>query len=128
MTRTFRLALLLGLAVLWLAGRAAPQGTPVAGSVEVTGKLTKVMGIGAETSGWAIELENEQAFGGKPMKSIEVEGKVKKLQKFENKKVTASGAIVHRSDVEAGDRVVLQVERIKEWKGEKPPTEPKSNY
>jgi hypothetical protein len=125
---TFRLALALGLAMLGVSGRAASQGTPVAGSVEVTGKLTKVMAIGAETSGWEIQLESEQAFGGKPVKSIEVAGNGKKLQKLENKKVTASGTIVHRSGVETGDRVVLQIEKIKQWKQEKPQNEPKSNY
>ena len=108
--QTFRLILALGLAMLGVAERAAAQGTPVAGSVEATGKLTRVMAIGAETSGWEIQLENEQAFGGKP------------------EKVTASGTIVHRSGVETGDRVVLQVEKIKQWKEEKPHSEPKSNY
>ena len=126
--QTFRLILALGLAMLGVAERAAAQGTPVAGSVEATGKLTRVMAIGGETSGWEIQLENEQAFGGKPVKSIEVVGNAKKLQKLENKKVTASGTIVHRSGVETGDRVVLQVEKIKQWKEEKPHSEPKSNY
>ena len=123
-----RMALALGLAMLGTAGRAAAQGTPVAGSVEVTGKLTRVMAVGAETSGWEIQLESEQAFGGKPMKSIEVEGNGKKLQKLENKKVTATGTIVHRSGIETGDRVTLQVEKIKQWKEEKPKSEPKSTY
>jgi hypothetical protein len=94
----------------------------------VTGKLTRVVAIGAEASGWEIQLESEQAFGGKPVKSIEVLGNGKKLEKLENKKVTASGTIVHRSGVETGDRVALQVEKIKQWKEEKPKSEPKSNY
>jgi len=126
--QTFRLALTLSLAVLGMAVRAAAQGTPVVGSVEVTGKLTRVMAIGAETSGWEIQLESEQAFGGKPVKSIGVVGNGKKLEKLENKKVTASGTIVHRSGVETGDRVTLQVEKIKQRKEEKPKSEPKSNY
>ena len=99
-----------------VVGRAAAQGTPVAGQVEVTGKLTKVMAIGGETTGWAIEMESEQSFGGKPLHSIEVEARAKKLEKLENKKVTASGIIVHRPGVENKDRSVLQVEKIKEWK------------
>jgi hypothetical protein len=122
------MALVLALAMLGVAGRATAQGTPVAGSVEVTGKLTRVMAIGAETSGWEIQLESEQAFGGKPVKSIEVVGNEKKLQKLENKKVTATGTIVHRSGVETADRVTLQVEKVKQWKEEKPRSEPKSNY
>lgn len=102
--------------VLCFVGRAGAQGVPVAGSVEVSGKLVKMMAIGAETTGWAIEMKNEQSFGGKPVKSIEVEGKAKKLEKLENKEVTATGTIVHRSGPESKDRIVLQVEKIKEWK------------
>jgi 23S rRNA maturation-related 3'-5' exoribonuclease YhaM len=50
------------------------------------------------------------------MKSIEVEGKAKNFEKLENKKVTAYGTIVHKQGVETHDRVVLQVDKIKEWK------------
>ena len=126
MNRILVTATLLGFVAGCFPARTAAQGPPVTGSVEVTGKLTKVMAIGAETTGWAIELESEQSFGGKPVHSIEVEGKTKKLEKLENKKVTASGVIVHQSGVESKDRIVLQIEKIKEWKAAK--TERPSNY
>ena len=121
-----KVAMVIAVMGFCFVGRTAAQVTPVAGSVEVTGKLTKVMAIGAETTGWAIELESEQSFGGKPMHSIEVEAKAKKLEKLENNRVTASGVIVHRSGVENKDRMVLQIEKIKEWKPAK--AERPSNY
>jgi len=117
---------LIALMTVSFVGWAEAQGTPVEGPVEVAGKLMKVMAIGAETTGWVIELESEQSFGGKPVRSIEVEANTKKLEKLENKKVTASGIIVHRSGVENKDRFVLQIEKIKEWKPAK--AERPSNY
>ncbi len=116
MNREMRVGSLLFALVLCFGARAQAQGTPVAGAVKVTGKLVKVMAIGAETSGWAIDLDTEGSFGGNPMKSIEVEGKTKKFEKLENQKVTASGTIVHKQGVETHDRIVLQVEKIREWK------------
>jgi hypothetical protein len=126
MKRILNAMAVMGLVLLCLCLRVGAQGTPVAGSVEATGKLVKVMAVGAETTGWAIELESEQSFGGKPQHSIEVRGDAKKLGKLENKKVTAKGTIEHRSGVETGDRIVLVVQKIKEWKA--PEGEKKSNY
>jgi hypothetical protein len=106
--------------------RVGAQGTPVEGTVEVTGKLVKVMAVGAETSGWAIEFEKEASFGGNAVQSIELEGEAKKFAKLENKQVTAKGMIVHRSGTESKDRLVFVVQKIKEWKT--PATERPSNY
>lgn len=116
MKRAMGAAVLVLVMAFCVAGRAQAQGTPMPGPVEVTGKLVKVMAIGGETSGWAIEFEHEQAFGGNPLKSLEVEGKASKFEKLENKTVKASGTLVHRSGVESHDRTVLQVEKIKELK------------
>jgi len=116
----------MGLVMVCVSLRIAAQGTPVEGTVEATGKLVKVMAAGAETTGWAIEFEQEVSFGGNAVHSIEVEGDAKKLGKLENKKVTVKGNIVHRSGTERKDRMVFVVQKIKEWKtpaGERP-----SNY
>lgn len=126
------IAAVIGLVMLCVCSQAGAQGsakgsgTPVEGTVEATGKLVKVMAVGAETTGWAIQFEDEMTFGGKGMHSIEVEGDAKKFGKLENKKVTAKGTIVHRSGVEAKDRVVFVVEKIKEWKA--PQGDRPSNY
>jgi len=107
---------MLGLVMMGACLRAGAQGTPVEGTVEATGKLVKVMAVGAETTGWAIQFENEVSFGGNGVHSIDVEGDVKKFGKLENKKVTVKGMIVHRSGVESKDRMVFVVQKIKEWK------------
>jgi hypothetical protein len=114
-------------ALLFCVGaRIAAQGMPVEGTVEATGKLVKVMAVGAETSGWAIEFEQEVSFGGNAVHSIEVKGDLKKFGKLENKKVTVKGSIVHRSGVESKDRTVFVVQKIKEWKA--PVAERPSSY
>jgi hypothetical protein len=125
MRQMAKIGILLVVVMVCVCPLAGAQGTPVEGSVEATGKLVKVT-AGAETEGWAIQFEDEVSFGGKGTHSIEVEGDAKKLGKLENKKVTAKGTIVHRSGVEAKDRMVFVVEKIKEWKA--PQGERPSNY
>jgi len=107
---------MLGLVMVGVCLRVAAQETPVEGTVEATGKLVKVMAVGAESTGWAIEFDKEVSFGGNGVHSIEAEGDVKKFAKLENKKVTAKGNIVHRSGTERKDRLVFVVQKIKEWK------------
>ena len=106
----------IGMLMLCVGLRIAAQGTPVEGTVEATGKLVKAMAVGAETTGWAIQFENEVTFGGNGVHSIDVDGDVKKFGKLENKKVTVKGMIVHRSGVESKDRLVFMVQKIKEWR------------
>ncbi|HET7109001.1 MAG TPA: hypothetical protein VFI38_19460 [Candidatus Acidoferrum sp.] len=115
-----------GLVMVCACLRVAAQGTPVEGTVEATGKLVKVMAVGGETSGWAIEFEKEMSFGGNDVHSIEVEGDAKKFGKLENKKVTVKGMIVHRSGTEGKDRIVFVAQKIKEWKA--PAEERPSSY
>lgn len=82
--------------------------------ITVTGKLVRVMAIGGESTGWTIQLESEIAVDGKQANSIEVDyHKPAKLEKLENKRVTASGKLGHRHGVETGDRPVLVVSSIK---------------
>ena len=116
----------IGMVMLCVSSRMPAQSTPVEGTVEATGKLVKVMAEGAETTGWAIQFEEEVSFGGNGVHSIEVEGDVKKFGKLENKKVTAKGMIVHRPGTERKDRMVFVVQKIREWKA--PQAERPSSY
>jgi heat shock protein HslJ len=60
--------------------------------ITVTGKLTRVMAIGGESTGWAIQLDSEATIDGKQVNSIEVDSrKTKRLEKLENKHVEATG-------------------------------------
>src|ERR1700751_2406354 len=103
MNRLMTTGVLLAALLLCVGARIAPQGMPVEGSVEATGKLVKVAAVGGETTGWTIEFEKEVSFGGTGVHSIEVEGDVKKFAKLENKKVTVKGSIAHRSGTERKD-------------------------
>lgn len=86
-------------------------------SITVTGKLNRVMAIGGESTGWAIQLDHEITIEGKQVSSLEIDyPKTKRLEKLENKPVNASGKITHRHGVESGDRIILEVTWLKEIK------------
>ena len=90
--------------------------------ISVTGKLTRILAIGAETSGWAVELNPPLSVNGKDVSSIEiVVADSKKLESFENKTVTAKGTLSNASGVETGERPVLNVSSIKVAKRKMPP-------
>jgi len=83
----------------------------------VTGKLVRVMAIGGESTGWAIQLESDITIDGKRVDSIEVDyPNTAKLERLENKRVKANGMLSHRQGVETGERPVLVVSSIKEVK------------
>lgn len=84
------------------------------GKVTVTGTLNRMMAIGAETTGWAIDLGSEITIDGKPMHSVEISyPKTSRLEKLSGKKVEAVGKMMHHQGVETGDRLVLKVSSIK---------------
>jgi hypothetical protein len=87
------------------------------------GKLTRVMAIGAETSGWAIELNPPLTVSGKEVSSIEVVAlDSKKLEALANQTVKAKGILSNATGVETGQRPVLNLTSIKALK-EKPTKE-----
>jgi hypothetical protein len=93
---------------------------PNSDKLTVMGKLTRVMAIGGETSGWAIDLNPVLTVAGKQVSSLEVKSSsAKKLEPLENKMVKATGKLSNAVGVETGDRPVLTLSSIKEIK-EKP--------
>jgi hypothetical protein len=83
----------------------------------VTGKLSRVMAIGGESTGWSIQLDSEITVDGKQLNSIEIDyADAKTLQALENKRVKAKGRLADRHGVETGDRPVLDISSIKEAK------------
>jgi len=84
----------------------------------VQGKLTRVVAIGGESTGWAIQFDSETTIDGKKLHSIEIDySPPKELLALENKVVKASGKITHVEGVETGDRTVLKVSSIKQVNG-----------
>ena len=85
--------------------------------ITVSGKLTRAMAIGAETSGWSIELASETTIDGKPLHALEVTTSDSQIfQSLENKNVKAKGKLTYVSGVETGKRPVLSISSIKEVK------------
>lgn len=84
------------------------------GKVTVTGTLDRVMAIGAESTGWAIDLGSEITIDGKALHSVEIAyPKTSKLEKLSGKKVRAVGVMTQQHGVETGARMVLEVSSIK---------------
>ena len=101
-------------AALLLFGACLQAQTDVQ-KVTVMGKLTRVMAIGGESTGWAIEIESPLTMDGKELHSIELAyKKTAKLEKLANKRVAAT--VVHRQGVESSERMVLEAASIKEAK------------
>jgi heat shock protein HslJ len=83
----------------------------------VTGKLSRAMAIGGESTGWMIELDPPTTIDGKEVSSIEVAyRKGKTLERLADKRVKATGKLSHRHGVETGDRSVLEISSIVEIK------------
>lgn len=70
----------------------------------VTGKLVRVMAIGGESTGWAIELDSGSTVDHRQINSIQVRYRSSsKLEKLANKQVRATGKLVHRQGIETGE-------------------------
>ena len=85
--------------------------------ITVTGKLVRAMAIGAESTGWVVELDPAVMIGGKEVHSIQVSyGETARLEEEVNKSVRAVGKLGQRAGVETGEQPVLIVSSIEEAK------------
>lgn len=83
----------------------------------VTGKLIRMMAIGGESSGWAIQLEPELNIDGKQVNTLEVAfHENSKFERLQDKRVRATGKLSSRNGVETGSRSVFEVSSIREIK------------
>ena len=116
-----------GLLILVLVSVGANAQSPDQ-KLTVVGKLVRVMAIGAESTGWAIEMGSAITIDDKRVNSIQVRyHSASKLEKLTNKQVRASGKLVRRQGVETGEQSVLNISSIKEAKAadERAPGRPK---
>ena len=108
---SFGLGLIVALVSVYLLAQSVGQ------KITLTGKLVRAMAIGGESTGWVLELDSASTIDGKQVNAIQVSySKAGKLEKLENKRVTASGELGHRHGVETGEQPVLVVSSIKEAK------------
>src|SRR5262245_47173570 len=109
--RTARyLVYFLVIAILALTVRA--DESPAPKKITITGKLTRVIGIGGETTSWALQLKRQITLEGKKMDSIEISGPVEKFEKLNDQRVRARGTLTHQKGVERGEYLVLEVSSI----------------
>jgi hypothetical protein len=83
--------------------------------VTLVGTLHRAMAIGAESTGWMVQVDSETIIDGKPISSIEVNDtrKPKQLEDFENKRVKIAGKVVYRHGVETGVQPYVEITTIK---------------
>jgi hypothetical protein len=111
---TLSLFLLLALLVPLSAFPQPSTDSKPAKSLSVTGKLTRAMAVGGESTGWSIELDSEITVDGHKTKSIEVQGPMEKLEPLADKHVSARRHLVTLESPERGKRTVLNLTRIRE--------------
>jgi hypothetical protein len=104
------MGLILALCCLGLrADESDPQ------KITLVGTLHRAMAIGAESTGWMVEVDSETIIDGKPISSIEVSDirKPKQLEEFENKRVKIAGKVAYRHGVETGVQPYIEITTIK---------------
>lgn len=100
--------------VLVLAGLGSLAAAEQQKTITVTGKLVRVLGLHAQSTGWGIEPESELKFEGKQMKLVEVNRETKRYEALENKRVEATGRLTLWHTAEWGYWPVLEVTSIRE--------------
>jgi len=91
------------------------QAQPPEQQIALTGKLIRIIAIGEESTGWALELDSPTTIDNKEVRSIQVSyRKTSKLEELANKHVKVTGELAHRHGVETDERPVLKIFLIKE--------------
>ncbi len=86
----------------------------------VQGTLQRVVGIGGESTGWAIKLDPSVEIDGRTVTLLEIDHKPERWRQLENKHIEATGRLTSRKGVERQFWPVLEVETLKEAKHDNP--------
>jgi hypothetical protein len=83
--------------------------------ITIVGTLHRAMAIGAESTGWMVQVDSETMVDGRPISSIEVSDsrKPKQLEGFENERVKIAGKVVYRHGLETGIQPYVEITTIK---------------
>ena len=86
--RIARIAAVVVMVLVCACAQAAPQGQT---KMTVTGTLARAMAIGAESTGWSIQVDPQITVDGKPVHSIEISYKdAQKLEKLKDRQARDS--------------------------------------
>ncbi len=105
---------IIGMIYLLMVSHGYSQEKDGQGLVTVTGKLVKIVAIGGETTGWAVDLDSPLEVDGKKLNRIEIDPNRKKIGGFNNKRVEVLGTLLKRSGIERKEYWVLMVNKIQE--------------
>lgn len=106
----------IGMICLLMVSYGYSQGEDGQGLITVTGKLVKIVAIGGETTGWAVDLDSPLEVDGKKLNRIEIDPNGKKIGGFNNKRVEVLGTLLKRSGIERKEYWVVMVNKIQEIK------------
>jgi hypothetical protein len=94
-----------------LTGATQAGGTPEV-EITVTGKLLRVMAIGGETTGWAVELDEPRQIEEAKVTRITIDPAGLLIAEFENRRVEIAGTLEQRCGVERGEYWVMVLKKI----------------
>jgi hypothetical protein len=107
-----RVALIVLATALVSCSQAEPP-EPREGSVlTVNGFLTRVAGIGGESTGWGLMLETPLVINGETINLLEINPDPDRWPEYEQHDVRATGRLTFRTGVERRRWAVLRVETI----------------
>jgi hypothetical protein len=117
--RRWRAITILAIGMTLLFGLIATAAGPLKpvkaleGEITVTGKLMRVMAIGGETTGWAVELDEPREIGGSKASRIEIDPAGRPVAEFDHRRVEIAGILEKRSGVERGEYWVIVLKKIR---------------
>ena len=116
MPHRYKPALLLLALVLSLSAcddKRPSVGQGAGPSLTIRGLLTRSAGIGGETTGWIVVLDQSVEVEGQKLNMLEVEFDSARWPMKEDTQVEATGRIAFRTGVERGRYSVIRVDYIK---------------
>ena len=81
--------------------------------ITVTGKLIRIMAIGGETTGWAVDLDEPRQIGGARLTRITIDPAGRPVADFDNRRVEIAGILEKRSGIERGEYWVIVVKEMR---------------
>ena len=99
---------------------AAPKTEPKTaktpeGDITVTGKLIRVMAIGAETTGWAVDLDKPRQLGGANLTRLTIDPAGHPLAAYNHRRVEIAGVLEKRTGIERQDYWVIVLKKIRAY-------------
>lgn len=100
---------------LFIGALQANQQGEQTTSIQVSGKLIRIVAIGGETTGWAVRLAEKTRIDDQELNQIEVDPKPRNinLSQFQDAEVEVTGNIVRRRGVERNSYPVIVIESIR---------------